>query len=50
MNACRNWTPCIIIIIIIIIKGKGKAIPVQTWTGPEGTRRLRIPNFKTVGT
>jgi hypothetical protein len=22
-------------------KGKGKAIPLQTWTGPEGSRRLR---------
>ena len=25
---------------------KGKAIPVQAWTGPEGSRRLEIPNFK----
>jgi hypothetical protein len=31
-------------------KGKGKAIPVQAWTGPEGSRRLRLPDFKTVGT
>jgi len=29
---------------------KGKAIPLQTWTGPEGSRRLRVPDFKTVGT
>jgi len=29
---------------------KGKAIPVQAWTGPEGSRRLRIPDFKTVST
>jgi hypothetical protein len=21
-------------------KGKGKAVPLQTWTGPEGSRRL----------
>ena len=26
----------------------GKAISVQTWTGPEGSRRLRIPDFKTI--
>jgi hypothetical protein len=26
-----------------------KAIPVQVWTGPEGTRRLRLPDFKTIG-
>ena len=31
-------------------KGKGKAIPLQAWTGPEGSRRLRFPDFKTVGT
>ena len=29
---------------------KGKAIPLQTWTGPEGSRRLRLPDFKTIGT
>jgi len=29
---------------------KGKGIPVQTWTGPEGSRRLRLPGFKRVGT
>jgi len=31
-------------------KGKGKAIPVYTRTGPEGSRRLRLPDFKTIGT
>ena len=25
---------------------KGKAIPLQAWTGPEGSRRLRFPDFK----
>jgi len=32
------------------IKVKGKAIPLQAWTGPEGSRRLRILDFKTIGT
>ena len=27
-----------------------KAIPVQSWTGPEGYRRLRFPDFKKIGT
>jgi len=31
-------------------KGKGKAIPLQAWTGPKGSRRLRLPDFKTIGT
>ena len=29
---------------------KSKAIPLQAWTGPEGSRRGRLPDFKTVGT
>jgi len=29
---------------------KGKAIPLQAWTGSEGSKRLRLPNFKTFGT
>jgi hypothetical protein len=29
---------------------KGKAIPLQALTGPEGSRRLRFPYFKTIGT
>ena len=31
-------------------KGKNKAIPLQGWTGPDGSRMLRLPDFKTVGT
>jgi len=28
--------------------GKGKAVPLQPWTGPEGSRRrVRLPDFKT---
>jgi len=30
--------------------GKGKAIPLQAWTGPEGSRRLRLPDVKTIST
>ena len=29
--------------------GKFKAISLQAWSGPEGSRRLRLPDFKTVG-
>jgi hypothetical protein len=28
---------------------KGKANPLQVWTGPEGSRSLRFPDFKTIG-
>jgi len=29
---------------------EGKANPLQAWTGPKGSRRLRLPDFKTVST
>ena len=28
-------------------KGKGKAVPLLAWTGPEGSRKLRFPDFVT---
>jgi hypothetical protein len=31
-------------------KGKGKATPLQALRDPEGSRRLRLPDFKTIGT
>ena len=29
---------------------KCKSIPLKPWTGPEGSRRLGLPDFKTIGT
>ena len=26
---------------------KGKAVPLHAWTGPEGSRKLRFPDFVT---
>jgi hypothetical protein len=28
-------------------KGKGKAVPLQVWSGPEGSIKLRFPDFMT---
>ena len=28
-------------------KGKGKAVPLQSWSGPEGSSKLRFPDFMT---
>jgi hypothetical protein len=33
-----------------ICKGRGKAILLQVLTGPDVSRRLRLPDFKTIGT
>jgi len=29
-------------------KDKDKSVPLQAWTGPEGSRKLRFPDFVTV--
>jgi len=31
-------------------KGKGKTNPLQAWTGPQASRRLGLPDFKTIDT
>jgi hypothetical protein len=36
--------------VMYYTKDKGKAIPLQALTGPEGSRRLSFPDFKTIGT
>jgi hypothetical protein len=28
-------------------KGKGKAVPLQAWSGPESSRKLRFPDYMT---
>jgi hypothetical protein len=28
-------------------RGKCKAVPLQAWSGPEGSRKLRFPDFMT---
>jgi hypothetical protein len=54
-NACyhsvQNLLYCTLLSKNLKIKlYKGKAIPLRAWTGPEGSRRLRLPEFKTIGT
>jgi len=35
--------------VFCVCKGKaeGKAVPLQAWSGPEGSRKLRFPDFMT---
>ena len=33
--------------LLRLMKGKGKGIPLHAWTGPEGPRKLRFPDFVT---
>jgi len=30
-------------------KGEAKAVPLQAWSGPGGSRKLRFPDFMTKG-
>ena len=32
---------------LLFAKDKGKAVPLQAWTDPEGYRKLRFPDFVT---
>jgi len=41
-------SPIFIWLPIFICKGKGKAVPLQAWSGPEGCRKLRFPEYVTV--
>jgi len=34
--------------VLFYIKVKGKAVPLQAWTGPKGSRKLRFPDFVTM--
>ena len=33
-----------------IYKGKGKAVPLQAWTGPKGSQEVKVPGFRDNGT
>jgi len=58
MGASDSWNPQglsrpvmgLLYLLLSVRDKKGKTIPLQAWTGPEGSRRLRLPDFETVGT
>jgi len=39
-----------ILSVLLLVLVRGKTIPVLALTGPEGFRRLRLPDFKTINT
>ena len=38
-------TPCCNIMLVYVLQKKGKAVPLQAWSGPVGSRKLRFPDF-----
>jgi hypothetical protein len=48
-----NTNICIIIIILCCtefaaLKYRAAAVPLQAWSGPDGSRKLRFPDFMTM--
>ena len=39
----RRYCTC----CVCLYDSKGKAVPLQAWRGPEGSRKLRLPDFVT---
>ena len=37
----------ILLVVVVAVKDKGKAVPLQAWSDPEGSRKLRFPDFMT---
>jgi len=46
---CHFRAPSAIAYMDVPMIGR-KTIPLEAWTGPWGSRRLRLPDFKTIGT
>ena len=37
------YITCATVVVLFI---KGKAVPLQAWSSPEGSRKLRFPRFR----
>jgi len=52
IRTCLSFANHIIVYYIIlttrsVVATIGKAVPLQAWSGPEGSRKLRFPDFMT---
>ena len=37
----------VVLVVVVVIVVKRKAVPLQAWSVPEGSRKLRFPDFMT---
>jgi len=47
---CNNSSFTLQVCLVVLAfkgKGKGKSVPLQAWSGPKGSRKLRFPGFVT---
>jgi len=53
-GSVASGTPCTIVFLKmsteLLETSKGKTIPLQAWTGHEGSRSLSLSDFKTIDT
>ena len=49
-NEMSPFSGCAGGLVVPKLMCKGKAVSLQAWSGPECSRRLRLPDFKTDGT
>jgi hypothetical protein len=45
VSKCELWKVCMAVFQQFILVGT--AVPLQAWSGPEGYRKLRFPDFMT---
>ena len=50
MSRCSQTVCMSLFVFFFETNSKGKAIPVQTWTGPEGSRTEKLPDFQKIAT
>ena len=46
-NNGRNCSSVFVCFYLHVLKGKGKLVPLQAWSGPKSSRKLRFPDFVT---
>jgi len=47
---CTDFVRWVSYLLVKITKNKVKQSPLQAWTSPKASKRLRLPDFKTIGT
>jgi len=50
MEEYQQEACCVMLPLVIVLNNthKGKSVPLQAWTGPEGSRKLRFSDFVTM--
>jgi len=43
----KQWLGAVLFLELRQASKKGKAVPLQAWSGPEGSRKSRFPDFTT---